>query len=163
MPNFATPFMERKRVSYSSALPSRTMQQFATEADVNVLIDRYKKTGSFYNPLTPQTGEPRRPMFEDISSLPSIDEAQEAILAAQEVFLRLPATVREQFGHNPALFVAWAQDPANLPALAKLGVIELPVVQQEPPEGGDKPAPASEEHKQTSGASATPEKGGAAS
>lgn len=146
MPKFATPYGERVRVQTENNFPSATQQQFASEADVNVLIARYEKTGSFYNPLTPQVGEVRRPMFEDVSAIPSVEEAQQTILEVQEIFGSLPSRVRERFGHNPAVFVEWAQNPANLPALAKLGVIELP--KQEPSAEGDQPAPAVEAHKQ---------------
>ena len=55
-----------------SVLPSLTQQQFAKEADINVLIDRYKRTGSFYNPMVP-SGTPRMPRYEDISDMPDME------------------------------------------------------------------------------------------
>lgn len=157
MSKFSTPYTERVRVSPLSDLPSRTMQQFADEADVNVLIARYQKTGSFYSPLNPRQGEPRRPMFEDLASLPDVEEAQAALIEAQDIFASLPSSVREQFANNPAEFVSWAQNPANLPTLAKLGVIELP--DQEAPTGADQPAPAVEAQLYTSADGASAEGG----
>lgn len=107
-----------------SALPSLTQQQFAKEADINVLIDRYKRTGSFYNPMVP-SGTPRMPRYEDISEMPDMMEQLESINRVNELFASLPASVREQFGHNPATFVEFAQNPANFDKCVELGIFNV--------------------------------------
>lgn len=103
-----------------SSLPSLAQQQFAKEADINVLIDRYKKTGSFYNPLV-AASTPRTPQFSDLFAVPSDMTEQLAIIQnVQSLFASLPAKVRDSFGNDPAAFVAWAQDESNFAALNKM-------------------------------------------
>lgn len=106
-----------------SELPSLTQQQFASEADINVLIERYKRTGSFYNPLS-SPSVPRAPRFEDIASLPDMMEQMDTIGMVNDMFMSLPASVRERFGHNPATFVEFAQNPVNFDECVKLGIFQ---------------------------------------
>lgn len=149
MSKFASKYDKRDRVPFVSLAPSLTQQQFAQEADVNVLIARYKQTGSFYNPLSLIGKEPRRPMYEDLAVLPDLQVSLATLQGAQDIFMSLPARVREQFGNDVAQFVAWAQDVRNLPALAELGVVDgVPSpTPQGAAESGDQPAAAVEPHK----------------
>lgn len=119
------------RPQVSSELPSLAQQQFAKEADVNVLIERYKKTGSFYNPLSPSSA-PRMPQYADLSEIPDMMGQMALLDGVQRLFQSLPARVREQFGNNPAQFVEWAQNPANFDAGVKLGIFD-PSEQSKPP------------------------------
>ncbi len=142
-------YSPRARVSFECAGVSLAKQQFAVEADVNRLIDRYKKTGSFYNPLSVQSGEARRPMYEDISTLPDLAETLETLQGAKDLFMGLPSAIREQFGNDVAAFVAWAQDVRNLPALGRLGIVDG--VPDGAANGGDQPAPAVEAQEEVPG------------
>ena len=117
------------RPSLSSELPSLAAQQFRDEADVNNLIERYKKTGSFYNPLTPQ-GTPRVPTYQDISELPDTLGQLQILKDVEQMFAALPAKVRDDFGNNVATFVSWAQGKPE--ALAKLGIIDPISVPKKP-------------------------------
>lgn len=119
------------RPQLASDLPSLAQQQFAREADVNVLIERYKKTGSFYNPLTPSSA-PRTPQYADLSEIPDMMGQMALLDGVQRLFQSLPARVREQFGHNPAEFVTWAQNPANFEVGVKMGIFD-PVISAKPP------------------------------
>lgn len=114
------------RPVFASKLPSATKQQFASEADINTLIARYQKTGSFYNPLVP-SGTPRVPQFVDVSEVGDVQEQMNTIVHVQDMFMALPARVREMFGHNPATFVSFASDPANFAKCVELGIFEKPV------------------------------------
>lgn len=107
-----------------SPLPSLTQQQFAKEADINFLLDRYAKTGTFYSPLDMGQRVPRTPMFEDISELPDITEAYNAVVQAQSIFGALPAKTRLLFGNDCAAFVRFAQDPSNYDKCVEMGVFE---------------------------------------
>ena len=149
------------RPRLSSALPSLAQQQFAKEADVNVLIERYKKTGSFYNPLTPSSF-PRMPQYADISEIPDMMGQMELLDGVQRLFASLPARVREQFGHSVAEFVAWAQNPANFEAGVKMGIFD-PAISVKPPEaakeegeGAAQAAASSEKSPAQAGQSAQP-------
>ena len=147
------------RPQISSDLPSLAQQQFAKEADVNVLIDRYKKTGSFYNPLTPSSA-PRMPQYADLSEIPDMMGQMELLQGVQRLFGSLPARVREQFGNNPAEFVKWAQDPANFDAGVKLGIFDSseqpkpPVAAEKEGEGAAQAAAAKDENPAQAGQSA---------
>lgn len=149
--DFRSPYVNRPEESpglEESSAPSMTMQQFAQEADINFLIDRYKKTGSYYNPLS-VSGTPRMPMFEDISDLPDVPQAVGVINEVSEYFAALPATVRAEFDNSIATFVAFAQNPANYDKCVALGVFPRATIGA--PEGGDGPAPALEAHKPNQG------------
>lgn len=115
------------RPTVRSLLPSMTQQQFAKESDINVLIDRYKKTGSYYSPLSPRSASPRLPVFQDVSDFGDVQQQMDTIQAASEMFASLPSEVRRLFGNNVAAFVEWAQNPANAVQMARWGLIEYPV------------------------------------
>lgn len=152
---FKTPYVTRPEVSPGlppSAAPSMTMQQFSKEADINFLIDRYKKTGSYYSPLS-TSGTPRVPLYEDISELPDITALYNRINDVAEFFESLPSSVRVQFGNSISAFVEFAQNPANYAKCVELGVFERRA--NGASEGGDGPAPALEAHKPSQGGEAS--------
>lgn len=95
---------------------SLTIQEQADEADINVIWDRYVKTGAM-----PEVRMP--PQFGDFETeVSDYHSALELIRAADASFMSLPATVRSEFDNDAGKFVAFASDPANMEALAKLGV-----------------------------------------
>ena len=84
---------------------------------------RYLKTGTV-------------PMYMDRNMLDgdlhtmSFHEMQNAIADASSAFASLPATVRARFENDPAKFVDFASDPANLPELRELGMLSPEAVQR---------------------------------
>lgn len=123
-PIFKTPFnhspaSERDLVC---ELPSLTSQDFKDEADINVLCSRYREKGYFYNPLLARKGERRMPLFGDFSALPDIGQALDTVARAQEMFMRLPAEVREACGNDPANFVALEKKSANAGASSQIQI-----------------------------------------
>ena len=152
--DFKTPYVNRPEVSPGlplSAAPSMTMQQFAKEADINFLIDRYKKTGSYYSPLS-VSGAPRVPLYEDISDLPDITALYNRVNDVVEFFGNLPSSVRAQFGNSVSAFVEFAQNPANYAKCVEMGVFERASGDSA---GVDGPAPAPEAHKPSQGGEAS--------
>lgn len=119
---YRVPFLSRPTVSIGITfeLPSLTLQEFVREADVNYLIDTYKRTGAYYNPMTPRSG--LLPEYMDISELPDVQQARETIMRAQAIFDGLPAEIRARFENDAAKFVPWAQNPTNFVELVKLGL-----------------------------------------
>lgn len=102
---------------------SLTHQEFKDEADINVLLARFEKTGSFYNPLNPPGGERRMPEFIDCTSVPEFLEAQKLVADANAQFATLPARVRDLCNNNPAALLAGLNDPVTRPVfLDALGV-----------------------------------------
>lgn len=123
MPKFFTNYSRPPQVGFSSKEPSKTLQQFKDEADINVLIARYAKTGFYYNPLVQGTAK-RVPQFEDFSELGDFREQQQRILDVYRMFEGMPSKIREMFGHNPAAFVDFVGDPKNEAQCVKLGILK---------------------------------------
>lgn len=102
--------------SIKSFDPSRTRQSDMLSADINYIVKNYGLTGTL--PVSV-----RLPTYEDYSE--SIDDYQtalNAVLAAQESFLQVPANIRERFNHDPQAFLEFCSDEKNLPELRSLGL-----------------------------------------
>lgn len=116
----SNPVSERDLVC---SLPSLTDQQFKDDADINVLCARYRERGYYYNPLSPVREKPRMPQFGDFSKLPDIHTALKTVDQANEMFMRLPAEVREACGNDPAAFIALEKNPQMHELLRKYGLV----------------------------------------
>lgn len=97
--------------------PSKTQQQFAEECDINTIVRRFNLTGQL------PTGV-RMPTYGDFENVPSYQEAMNAIRAADEAFMEMPAEVRARFNNDPARFVDFCSDPANRAEAEKLGLVD---------------------------------------
>lgn len=115
-----------------------TRQEFLKESDMGTLIQRYTKTGSFYDPLKPSVGSPRVPAYLDCASIPDFAGVQDKISAAMDAFGLLPSSVRDRFNNNLTAFVAWISDPANREEAVKEGFLPSTLGVNTP--GGQKPA-----------------------
>lgn len=108
---FFTTYNVPPKVRHHSDLPSKTMQQFAEDADINVLINRFNDP---QRPLHPEALQgPRYPMFGDFSQVPDLAQSHDLWIQAEESFASLPVHVRERFGYDPRLFLAFVENPAN--------------------------------------------------
>ena len=63
--------------------PSQTLQAFKDDADINCIISRFGNTGVLVDPTVPVS---RTPQFGDFSDMPSYQEAQNVIVAANNAF-----------------------------------------------------------------------------
>ncbi len=86
--------------------PSATLQSFKDDADINCIIARFENTGVLVDPTVPVS---RTPHFGDYSDMPSYQEAQNVILAANNAFYDLSAKIRERFGNDPAAYFQFVQ------------------------------------------------------
>lgn len=109
-----------------------TQQEYADECDVNKILAKYKAQvnleGYFDSSL----------VFGDFSQVPTYQEMQDKVRAANELFMELPAAVRKHFDNDPGLFVAGAQTPEGVAFLKSQGlgaVVEPVQVPGEPPKG----------------------------
>jgi len=96
--------------------PSRTQQQFRDECDINNILERFNVTGQL------RVGSVQ-PEYGDFSGIVDYQSALNAVMAAQDSFLALPAKVRAKFDNDPALFVEFASDEANKDEMKALGLI----------------------------------------
>lgn len=115
---------------------SKTVQDFKDEADVNKLVNRFSETGQFYDPLVLSQASVRKPMFEDFSSVPDYQAAQDIVLDAQAQFDALPSAIRDRFANDPAQLLAFVGNDANREEAIKLGLVEAPApaVEVAPPQ-----------------------------
>lgn len=145
MPKFNTRYNPAVSAGFTFKKPSMTQSQFKNEADINHLVNRYKNTGSFYDPLRPPSGQKRLPMWDDFASLPDFKDAQGIISDAAGRFAALPAHVRKFFDNDPTLLLAFIADPANRDKAVELGLIAPPPPPPEVPPGeqtiNDNPVP----------------------
>jgi len=117
----------------------RTKSEFADECDINKIMARYRRTGVL--PIDVRKEAAAR--FGDFSQLPSFMEMQEKILAANDLFMALPASVRKQFGNDPHEFLAAAETKEGRELLQKLGLgAEKASGETDPTPRGPAPSPA---------------------
>lgn len=122
--------------------PSETRQDMADECDINILMKKYEQTGLFPQP------QGRQPFYVDATDLPTYQEALNMIMAADDAFNALPASIRREFDNNPAKFVEFAEDPKNAQKLKEWGMLSPEAVARFDSEAAQAAASAAEaQHK----------------
>lgn len=94
---------------------SRTVQSQRDEADINVIVRRFGVTG-----MVPQSV--RLPTYGDFTGVEDYRTGLHALKEAQASFMAMPSHVRKRFDNDPAKFVDFCSDKANLPELRKMGL-----------------------------------------
>jgi len=120
----------RKRLSITFKKPSLAKQAFKDECDINNIMARFVKDGilQHYNQFQGQYG--------DFTDCPEYHDAQNRVIAANAMFLTLPAKIRTQFQNDPGKFLDFVGDKANLPAM-----IEMGLAKPQPPTAAAPPPP----------------------
>lgn len=120
-------FGDRKRVKQEQGPEESMVQQnLSAETDINNIMAKYAKTGQFHH-VTPMAAE-----YGDFSNVPDYKTAMEHIMASNELFMELPAKVRDRFGNDPANFIEFATDAENIEELRKLGLAPAAPLPPEP-------------------------------
>lgn len=124
----------RRRVQKSFSLPSRAKQSFKDECDINRIVTNWNK-----NQLTPFMDRLSKGSYMDLVSVGDYHTSLNQVIAAQEAFNSLPATIRDRFANDPAKFLAFANDPSNSEEMISLGLATpKPAAPPErPPESSD--------------------------
>lgn len=115
----------------------RAQQHFRDETDINVLVQRFARTGVPEAPPAPAMAE-----FDQIFDYQS---AMQTIIDAQRAFGALPSKIRARFQNDPNQFLNFVHDDQNRDEAVRLGLIPRPqpVVDSQPvttPSAGDPPA-----------------------
>jgi len=105
--------------------PSRAIQSQKEEADINTIVRNFGVTGKLPQGV-------RVPSYGDFSGVEDYQEALAAIRDADASFMAMPASVRDRFGNNPARFVEFCSDSANLEEMRKLGLAVAAPVAENP-------------------------------
>ena len=111
------------RRKFCNEEPSRTIQSAAEECNINKMIARYQKTGSFHGSSSIPTA---RPQFGEFVDVPTYQEAQQIIIDAQNAFADLSSDLRDRFRNDPAEMLSFLADPANKDEAIKLGLCASP-------------------------------------
>lgn len=98
---------------------SVVQQQFAEDADINVIVKRFGLTGEL--PVAY-----RAPVSGDFTGVTDFHSAMNAVVSAKERFLQIPAELRARFRNDPGLLVAFLDDEANHDEAVKLGLLPKP-------------------------------------
>lgn len=144
MPKFRTQYDEPKHGVFSTEVGTESMvqQQFAEETNINNIMAKYQKTGLLTH-VARYAGT-----YGDFSGVPDYKEGLERIMAAEDMFMSLPATIRDRFNNDPANFIEFATDASNIDEMRKLGLApEAPPVVERPNSERKEELPAPKEPK----------------
>ena len=112
--------------------PSLAQQHQKDDADINVIVERFGLTGQLPNAITP-------PQYGDFSQVTDYHSAMNAVIAAQENFMELPAKLRARFDNDPSKLIDFVSNGDNREEAVSLGIIERqsqPQADSAPAEGG---------------------------
>jgi phage internal scaffolding protein len=95
---------------------SLAQQHFKEECDINTILQKFNVTGLLpENPLSPRYG--------DFSGISDYHTALNRVIAAQDEFDALPATLRARFENDPAQLIEFLENSDNRSEAEKLGLI----------------------------------------
>lgn len=117
-------FGQRKAVKQHVGEASLTQQHLAEETDINYILAKYQKTGVITH-VAKFAGQ-----YGDFSGVPDYKTGLEMVMAADDMFMSLPSSIRDRFGNDPAQFIAFATDEKNHDEMIKMGLAPRPA---EPP------------------------------
>ncbi len=117
----------RQRLQIKFPKQGRTKQSFKDECDINLIMEKYRKTGAISHVNT---------YGQSYGFATSIDftEAMHLITTAQEMFDGLPSAIRTRFENNPSQFLDFVQDANNVDEMKELGLIAPEVPPETPQE-----------------------------
>lgn len=103
-------------------------------ADVNKIMAGYR-----VKDVQPVIG-PQGARYGDFSDIGDYHTALNEVQQAQEMFMSLPASMRERFQNDPGRLIAFVEDPQNLDQAVELGLVQKPLgaIPEAIAEGDDK-------------------------
>lgn len=100
----------------------RTKQAHKDECDINRILHTYDKTGLITH-VSASVAQ-----YGDFTEVNEYQESLNTVIAAQNAFDELPASIRKKFGNDPGAFFEFATDPDNADAMVTLGLANAPDV-----------------------------------
>jgi phage internal scaffolding protein len=107
--------IQSEKTGLSCLDASLTQQQFAEEADINTIVNRFLKTGVMPTPNT-------FPQYVDFEGIFDYQSAMNLVRAADESFMRMDAKVRSRFNNSPQEFLEFFANPENADEAIRLGL-----------------------------------------
>jgi phage internal scaffolding protein len=127
MAKFSSPFLRTPynydtiAASDESALhcedASLAQQQFKDETDINTILRQFNVTGELPNSSI-------SPKYGDFSGISDYKTALDRVIAADDEFMSLPATLRARFDNDPANLIEFLDNDQNRLEAEKLGLVE---------------------------------------
>jgi phage internal scaffolding protein len=96
--------------------PTLAQQHAKDETDINTIVRRFGLTGELPTNV-------RVPQYGDFTHTTDYHTAMNAVLAANEAFMQLPADVRTRFNNDPGALVDFVSDENNRAEAEKLGLV----------------------------------------
>lgn len=96
--------------------PSLAVQEAAAETDINNIIRSFGITGQLPSAV-------RSPTYGDFTGISDYQSALNAVIAADESFMQMPAQIRARFHNDPNAFVEFCSKEQNREEMKKLGLI----------------------------------------
>lgn len=120
VPFFRTPYnYDTNAASDESGLvclePTLAQQHFKDETDINFILKNFGIDALAVNPLEPRYGD-----FSDVMDYHS---ALNAVIAAEDQFMGLPANIRARFENDPSKLIEFLDNPANRKEAESLGLV----------------------------------------
>jgi phage internal scaffolding protein len=97
---------------------SLTQQHFKDETDINNILRQFNVTG-----LLPEA--PLSPRYGDFTGIGDYHSALNAVIAAEDEFMTLPAELRARFENDPAQLIDFLSDENNRSEAEKLGLLDM--------------------------------------
>lgn len=99
--------------------PSKALQSGKEEADINVIVSRFLRTGTL-----PQAAA-RPPQYGDLTIQPNLATALMLDLRARDAWQALPLPIRKAAGRMED-FESWLKEPQNTALALQYGVLRKP-------------------------------------
>lgn len=116
-----TPFnYDRDAASDDSGLmcsdPSLAQQQFREDSDINTIVKRFNLSGELPSGVS-------APQYGDFTAVTDYHTALNAVIAADNAFMAMPAHVRAKFDNDAGAFVDFVSNPDNRKEAEELGLV----------------------------------------
>jgi phage internal scaffolding protein len=131
VPKIYGPYGDKPKYNQHTGGESMTVQDMAGSCDINNIMKKYERTGLIEH-LNTYNGD-----YSDFSGAPDFQTAMNKVIAAQEMFMTLPASTRELFGNDPGKFVEFASNKENLPEMREMGLAHPEGAPEQPQTAGE--------------------------
>lgn len=98
---------------------TRAQQQFKDESDINTIVKRFGLTGELPDDF-------KAPVSGDFTNIMDFQSAMNAIRAAEESFMEMPAEMRARFNNDPQRLIEFLDNGDNRDEALKMGIIQKP-------------------------------------
>jgi len=104
---------------------SLAQQHFKDECDINNILRQFNVTG-----LLPES--PLSPRYGDFTGIGDYHTALNAVIAAEDGFMALPADLRARFQNDPAQLIDFLSNENNRSEAEKLGLVDRKIEVSDP-------------------------------